>query len=103
MPATLTPPPATTGPAPKHGTNPRRQLATYQAADETRTIYGQRVDGTVRLTDVGPGRSYLVESGIDTNASLTALLTDYLQQAEQLASCPMAKSVLGDYLHQLAD
>lgn len=87
---------------PKTGTNPRRELARYSTSQhDERIVYGQRVDGCVRLTDVGPDRSYLIESGIDTNASLQALLADYLQQAQEQGGCPMRHTLLGTYLQQL--
>ena len=45
------------------------------------------------------GRSYLIERGLEeeganANASLQALIADYLQQASALDEVPMAVSVL---------
>lgn len=102
MHATLIPAPADQAPAPKSGTNPRTELARYTTLDEERRIYGQRVDGHVRLTDVGENRSYLIESGIESHAALQALLADYLEQTERHNRCPMAYSLLAGTLEQLA-
>ena len=52
-------------------------------------LYGQRVDGVVRVTDVplaAGGRAYLVERGLEeeganAHAVLQALIADSLQQA----------------------
>jgi hypothetical protein len=60
-------------------------------------LYGQRVDGVVRLTDVpasGRGRCYLVEreleqEGSHASAALHALIADYLRQARRLDAVPM--------------
>ena len=48
-----------------------------------RILYGQRVDGVVRVTDVpaeGRGRAYLVERELtqDGHAALLALVADYI-------------------------
>jgi hypothetical protein len=71
-------------------------------------LYGQRVDGVVRLTDVpleAGGRAYLVERGLEgegpnANAALHALIADYLRQASVLDAVPMAEgSGKGSSLH----
>ena len=58
-------------------------------------IYGQRVNGIVRLVDrpetVG-GRAYLIERGLETKSELDALLSDYLASARRLMAVPMAES-----------
>lgn len=83
----------------EHGggrTGQRVELARYPVASgELRILYGQRVDGVVRVTDVaanGHGRAYLVERGLEQDgyAALKALVADYLEQAELLAAVPMA-------------
>jgi hypothetical protein len=66
-------------------------------------VYGQRVRGVVRVTDVpagGRGRAYLVERELEQDGygALKALVTDYVQQAEQLADVPMAVSPLKEHL-----
>ncbi|MDQ1459109.1 MAG: hypothetical protein QOI08_593 [Actinomycetota bacterium] len=77
-------------------TGHRVELARYQVANgEERILYGQRVDGVVRITDVaahGHGRAYLVERGLEQDgySALKALVADYLEQAELLAAVPMA-------------
>ena len=63
-----------------------------------RVLYGQRVDGVVRVTDVplaAGGRAYLVERGLEeeganANAVLQALIADSLQQAFVVDEVPMA-------------
>ena len=64
-----------------------------------RILYGQRVDGVVRVTDVPAqdgGRAYLVERELEQDGygALQALVCDYAQQAELLADVPMAVSPL---------
>jgi hypothetical protein len=77
-------------------TGHRVELARYtvRGGDE-RILFGQRVDGVVRVTDVpalGDGRAYLVERGLEQDgySALKALVADYLEQAELLAAVPMA-------------
>jgi len=62
-------------------------------------LYGQRVDGVVRVTDVpqeAGGRAYLVERGLeqDGNAALEALIADYLSQATLHGVIPMLRCPL---------
>jgi hypothetical protein len=89
------PPPVTAaGPAPAKApkVGQRTELARYTVAEGERVIYGQRVDGVVRVTDrpaAGSGRAYLVERGLETKAELDALVADYLEQATQLDRPPM--------------
>jgi hypothetical protein len=77
-------------------TGHRVELARYTVASgDERIVYGQRVDGVVRVTDVparGHGRAYLVERGLEEDgySALKALVADYLVQAELLAAVPMA-------------
>ena len=74
------------------------ELARYSVTAGDRVLYGQRVDGVVRITDVphgGGGRAYLVERGLEeegsnANAALQALIADYLRQARVLDAVPMA-------------
>jgi hypothetical protein len=84
--------PAPKRPAPKVG--PRTELARYTIAGQARVLFGQRVDGVVRLTDCPTGageRSYLVERGLeqDGNSALKALIADYLDQAERHQTIPV--------------
>ena len=81
-------------------TGHRVELARYTVGGgEERVLYGQRVDGVVRVTDVpaqGRGRAYLVERGLehDGYGALKALVADYVQQGELLAAVPMTVSPL---------
>jgi hypothetical protein len=77
----------------------RVELARYSVGGCERVLFGQRVDGVVRLTDVpvGGGRAYLVERGLEeegpgANAALRALIADYLREARRLDAVPMARS-----------
>jgi hypothetical protein len=81
-------------------TGHRVELARYAVGDgEERILFGQRVDGVVRVTDVpahGRGRAYLVERGLehDGYGALKALVADYVEQGELLAAVPMTVSPL---------
>lgn len=75
----------------------RVELARYTIAAGTRVLYGQRVDGVVRLVDRpldGQGRSYLVERELeqDGNDALKALVRDYVQQSRVHDQVPMLAS-----------
>jgi len=84
----------------------RVELGRYRISSGERVLYGQRVNGVVRITDnpSDNGRAYLVERGLEEDgyAALNALLDDYLEQASRLDAVPMASSVLADYLRELA-
>jgi len=85
----------------------RTELARYAVASGERVLYGQRIDGCVRITDrpaSGEGRSYLVERGLehDGYGALKALVADYLHQARELDEVPMATSVVHSELEQIA-
>jgi hypothetical protein len=84
----------------------RVELARYTVPAGERVLWGQRVSGVVRVTDVpacGRGRAYLVERELeqDGNAALKALVTDYCSVAERLGAIPMASSPLDRYLAHL--
>ena len=77
----------------------RIELARYSVPVGQRVLYGQRVNGVVRVTDVpacGRGRAYLVERELEQDGydALKALVSDYLDQAELLEDVPMAVSPL---------
>ena len=76
------------------------ELARYRVPQGERIIFGQRIDGVVRVTDrpAGKGgRAYLVERGLETKAELDALVADYVAQAEKLNAPPLAaRAVLED-------
>ena len=85
----------------------RTELARYTVAGAERVLYGQRVDGVVRVTDrpAQPGgRSYLVERELerDGNGALDALVADYLAQAQKLAAVPMSVAPLESWLEAIA-
>jgi hypothetical protein len=77
----------------------RTELARYAVSSGERVLYGQRIDGRVRITDrpvSGGGRSYLVEREVERDgyASLKALIGDYTRQALELDAVPMATRLL---------
>ena len=77
----------------------RIELARYSVPVGERVLYGQRVNGVVRVTDVpacGRGRAYLVERELEQDGydALKALVSDYLDQAGLLEDVPMAVSPL---------
>jgi hypothetical protein len=91
------PAPAPAEAAPRIGV--RTELARYTVSGRQRVLYGQRINGRVRITDrpaSGAGRSYLVERDLqhDGHSALNALVADYTQQAQQLGEIPMASSVV---------
>lgn len=76
-------------------TGHRTELGRYTVPTGERILYGQRVDGVVRITDNparGRSRAYLVDRGLeqDGNSALKALVADYLGEAERLQEIPMA-------------
>ena len=99
-----------TGPRRRVSVGERVELARYTVSVGERVVYGQRVDGVVRVTDhpaTDRGRCYLVEreleqEGLGAYAALQALVTDYLDQARLLDEIPMAGSLVRHYLEQLA-
>lgn len=87
------------GPRPQVG--PRTELARYTVPAGERVIYGQRVDGIVRLVDrpAAPGgRAYLIDRGLETKAELDALIADYLSTAQRLNAIPMSESPVDRFL-----
>lgn len=85
----------------------RVELARYTVAGGERILCGQRINGVVRLTDRSvkrPGRSYLVERGIEQDGygALKALVADYTAQAERLDDVPMAMSLVRHTIAQEA-
>ncbi len=79
-------------------TGARVELARYTVDGVERALFGQRVLGVVRVTDVplsAGGRAYLVERGLEeeganANAALRALIEDYLRAARRLNAVPMS-------------
>lgn len=71
---------------------PRTELARCTIPAGERIIYGQRVDGIVRVFDrpAVPGeRAYLIERELETKSELDALIADYLATARRLQAVPM--------------
>jgi hypothetical protein len=86
----------------------RVELARHTITTGTRVLLGQRVDGSVRVSDHPAdrrGRAVLVERGLeqDGNAALVALINDYVQQATLHDQVPMLASPVERYLHHLAN
>jgi hypothetical protein len=84
----------------------RVELARYTITTGERILYGQRVDGVVRITDhpaSGQGRAVLVERELelDGQAALRALVADYCQQTTVHDQVPMLSSPLNRYLENL--
>jgi hypothetical protein len=64
-------------------TNDRVEMARYSITAGDRIVYGQRILGVVRLTDVpadGRGRHYLIERELTCMAELRAVVNDYLEE-----------------------
>jgi hypothetical protein len=77
----------------------RVELARYSVCSGQRVVYGQRINGVVRVTDcpaAGAGRSYLIERGLERDgySALRALVEDYTRQAGRLDAIPMAASLV---------
>jgi len=85
----------------------RVELARYTVTGGERILFGQRINGVVRVTDRPadrPGRSYLVERGLEQDgySALKALLADYTDQAQRLDEVPMAMSLVRHTIGQEA-
>jgi hypothetical protein len=73
------------------------ELGRYRFTGGQRVLYGQRVNGVVRVTDrpaegSAAGRSYLVEMGLECDGytGLRTLVEEYTRQAGALDEIPMA-------------
>lgn len=85
----------------------RVELARYTISAGERVLYGQRIDGVVRVTDRpsgGQGRSYLIERGLEQDGygALKALVADYVGEAVRLGEIPMATSIVRDTIEREA-
>ncbi len=71
--------------ATKPAVGQRVELGRYTISSGDRVLYGQRVNGVVRVTDkpLGTGRSFLVERGLTSNVELQAVVADYIEQSER--------------------
>jgi hypothetical protein len=98
--------PAPRRPLPKVGR--RTELARYDTDAGERVLYGQRIDGVVRVTDrpAGTGtetdRAYLVERGLTKKDELDALIADYLDEADRLHAIPMSLSPFERYVEAMS-
>jgi len=80
------------------------ELARYRIPAGERVLYGQRINGIVRVTDNpanGRGRAYLIERELeqDGNAALQALVHDYVEQAERHGEIPMHVPLSRYFVH----
>ena len=69
-------------------------LATYQCEEGTRQLVGQRIRGTVALSDIpvgDEGKVYLVERNVPCLAELDAIVTDYCELGQKLGRPPMQR------------
>jgi hypothetical protein len=85
---------------PKSKPGKRVELGRYSIAEGERIIYGQRVDGVVRVTDrpaEGKGRAFLIERGLKSNDELQAVVADYISESERRGE-PAAIVRVGDEL-----
>ena len=84
------------------GVGERVELARYTTSAGERIVFGQRVNGVVRVTDkpAGHGRSFLVERGLTSKAELDALVEDYVEQSERRDE-PAALVRVGEELPEL--
>jgi hypothetical protein len=72
-------------------TNERIELGRYTISAGERIVYGQRILGVVRLTDVpadGHGRHYVIERGLTCMTELRAIVADYLHEADRWDAVP---------------
>lgn len=70
----------------------RVKLARYDSDTGARLLIGQRLDGIVHVFDepaAGDAPTFTVETHLDTNSELQALVTDYLAKAKRLGYAPM--------------
>ena len=93
--------------SPSPSVGKRVELARYTVSSGERILYGQRINGVVRVTDRPSGRrgrSYLIERGLERDgyAALKALTADYITQAELLDAVPMATSLVRHAIEQEA-
>jgi len=79
------------------------ELERYRVSSGERILYAQQINGGMRITDrpaAGAGRSYLVDRELEQD-ELSALVADYIAQADKLGEIPMASSVIRRYLQQV--
>lgn len=67
-------------------------VATYECDEGTRRLVGQRINGTVALSDVpagDDGKVYLVERHVACMVELDGIAADYVALAAQLGRPPL--------------
>lgn len=92
MTTTLTPAPTTTEQSRTPTQGQRVELARYLSDTGERLLIGQRLDGIVHVFDepaTGNSPSFTVDTHLDTNSELQALVADYLAKAKRLGYAPM--------------
>ncbi len=92
MTTTHTPAPTTTDQPHTTQRGDRVELARYRADTGERLLIGQRINGIVHVFDepaAGDHPAFTVETHLDTNSELQALVTDYLAKAKRLGYSPM--------------
>ena len=75
----------------------RVELGRYQVPAGERVLFGQRINGIVRVSDKpagAAGRSFLVERGLERLGELDALVADYVAESERRGE-PAALPALG--------
>jgi hypothetical protein len=95
-------PPPVTRKTPQVGA--RTELARYTIPAGQRILYGQRVDGVVRITDrpvASGGRAYLVDCGLETKQEPETLVADNIQVAAETGEVPAGHLPLERYLDTL--
>jgi hypothetical protein len=86
----------------------RVELGRYTLPAGERVLYGQRVDGKVRVTDRPSGkvtaenRAHLIDNDLGSKAELDALVADYLAEAQRLQTIPAAAMPFDIALAELA-
>jgi hypothetical protein len=69
-------------------------LATYQSNEGTRQVVGQRINGTVAVSDIpagDQGKVYLIERRVSSMDELDGIVSDYCELAAQLGRPPMQR------------
>ncbi len=83
------------------------EIAHYYVGGGERVLYGELLDGRVRVIDrprSGSGPDYLVERDLEAEdrPALIALLADYIRRARQFDEVPMATAVVRHLLSPAA-
>jgi hypothetical protein len=82
------------------------ELGRYTIRAGERIVYGQRVLGVARLTDLpthGHGRRYIIERGLTCMDELRAIVAEYLDQAGRWDAIPAEPCCLLDHIEASFD